>query len=174
MRDPPTSGSGTPLRVYRVLDTDARRWWYHRRLRDDGSTAEARRRERASIREQVRRLRTTLANGGYLHVGRGGWSLHVSDASRLEGHGGIGDAIPQACLLVGIPVLDTTTVPDENLLPLLRLPMIGIQRCDPEPWSSTSFAPFARVVPRYVALGATLHLPPGHPLAADTVPEASS
>jgi hypothetical protein len=148
------------VRLYRILDEDARRWWYHKELRRRGAVAEARRRERASIRHSLDTLREALA-GGYLAIGRGGWTLHVSDNRRVEHYGGITAPTPRACLLLGIPVLDSTTVPDDRLVDLIRLPMVGIQRTSARPWGSLSFAPFGYVAARQVALGATLYVPDG-------------
>lgn len=158
---PPDSSTAARARLYRILDEDARRWWYHKELRRQGAVAEARRRERASIRHSLDTLREALAGGGYLAIGRGGWTLHVSDNRRVEHYGGITAPTPRACLLLGIPVLDSTTVPDDRLADLIRLPMVGIQRTSARPWGSLSFAPFGYVAARQVALGATLYVPDG-------------
>ena len=53
-----------PQTIYALLDHNARRWWYHIELRKRGKVAEARRRERQSIRENVRTLHQALENGG--------------------------------------------------------------------------------------------------------------
>ncbi len=158
---PDPSTPARTRRLYEILDREARRWWYHVRLREEGKVAEARRRERASIRSSMDRLRETLAGGGYLAIGRGGWTLYVSDNRTVSHYGGIDAPTPQACLLLGIPILDSTTIPDDRLLDLIRLPMVGIQRRDPRPWGAMSCAPFGYVAARQVALGATLYVPDG-------------
>ena len=157
--DPPTPARTAKL--YRILNWDARRWWYHVELRRQGQFAEARRRERRSIRNTLADLREALKGGGYLAIGRGGWTLYISDNRRVEHYGGIAEPTPQACLHLGIPILDSTTIPDDRLVDLIRLPMVGIQRRDARPWGSLSFAPFGYVAARQVALGATLYVPDG-------------
>lgn len=158
---PPDLSTAAKVRLYRILDDDARRWWYYVELRREGAVAEARKRERASIRHSLTTLREALAGGGHLAIGRGGWTLHVSDNRRVEHYGGITAPTPRACLLLGIPVLDSTTVPDNRHVDLIRLPMVGIQRTSTRPWGSLSFAPFGYVAARQVALGATLYVPDG-------------
>lgn len=64
--------------ILKLLRSDAQSWWYHMKLRDDARNsadaeyaaeclADARARERASIRSKARALRKALNNGG-------GWS----------------------------------------------------------------------------------------------------
>lgn len=53
-----------PRTVYGLLDAEARAWWYHATLRAQGNEAEARRRERASIRDSVAMLRALRDQGG--------------------------------------------------------------------------------------------------------------
>lgn len=109
------------LDVLRLLFQDARRWRHHRRLREQGRVAEARRRERQSVRRHVQYLREATV----LHVGRGGWRLHRVGRARLEGYGGADDLFVQAAICAGVPSFDTTSVPDEKLGALLRGPCPG-------------------------------------------------
>ena len=55
--------------VYSVLNQDAKRWWYNIKLRREGRTEEARKRERDSIRDDVLRLRSAQNGGGFGLVG---------------------------------------------------------------------------------------------------------
>jgi len=147
-------------KLYAILNAHAKRWWYHDMLRRQGKHQEARRSEREDILETVARLRQVIAGGGFLTVGRGGWTLHIGEWNRLTSrYHSIEDAIPQACLLLGIPVLDTTTVPDDRVHEMGDLPMPSAHP-DQEPedgYRAWDHAPFAVVVSQYVALGATVY-----------------
>ena len=102
-------------KLYGILNARTKRWWYHRRLREQGRGEEARRRESAQIRDDVKRLRTTLECGGFLINSWGGWTLHYGKRQRLQSsRSGLEGPIPQACLLLGIPVLDLTTIPEDT------------------------------------------------------------
>jgi len=146
--------------LYSILNDRARRWWYHHALRNQGRAEEARRQERAQIRDDVRRLRATLECGGFLINAWGGWTLHYGERKRLQSQRpGLDDAIPQACLLLGIPVIDLTTIPEDRIKEVFKLPSPDLLY-DPEPeggYRSYQHAPFEYVAQRYVALGATLY-----------------
>ena len=147
-------------KLYRILNNQAKVWWYHRHLRKQGLEEEARQREREAILDDVRVLRAALQNGGFLTHGRGGWTLHYGKWNRVESPcPGLDAAIPQACLLLGIPVLDTTTIPDERIREVINFP-IANPFPDPEPeggYGPFDHAPFEYVARRYVALGATAY-----------------
>lgn len=146
--------------LYSILNDRAQRWWYHRHLRQTGRREEARKLERAQIRDDVRRLRATLECGGFLINAWGGWVLHYSERKRLQSwRPGLDDAIPQACLLLGIPVIDLTTIPEDCICEVLRLPSPDLLY-DPEPpggYRSFHHAPFDYVARLYIELGATLY-----------------
>ncbi len=146
--------------LYTLLDHNARRWWYHLELRKRGQIAEARRRERQSIRENIRTLRQARDNGGFLIIGRHGWTLYLARWHTLRSHyPGIEQPFPQCCLLLGIPIIDTTTIPDRDLGQTLRFPIANIHP-DPEPpggYRALDHAPIAHVARLYRDLGATIH-----------------
>ena len=146
--------------LYSILNDRAKRWWYHRKLRRDGKVNEARRRERAQIRDDVRRLRAALECGGFLINAWGGWTLHYGERQRLQSwRPGLDGAIPQACLLLGIPVIDLTTIPEDRIHKVLSLPSPDLLH-DPEPeggYRSYQHAPFEYVARLYIELGATLY-----------------
>ena len=148
--------------LYGILNGDAKAWWYHAKLRRDGNVIEARRRERQSILDKVGSLREAITNGGFLSIGRGGWSLNMSRHHRLSGYeSDIDFPIAQACILLGIPILDSTTIPDERILETIRMPMAAPEgEADAEPeggYHSFSLAPFPVVARMYVAIGATVY-----------------
>ena len=103
--------------VLRLLFQDARSWWYHRCLREQGRVAEARRRERRTVCRHVDALRQATM----LHVGPGGWTLY-RDRGRLQGHGGMEDLFVQAALAAGVPVIDPTEAADGTIRALLEGP----------------------------------------------------
>ena len=55
------------ITLYRVLNFGAKSWWAHRRLRDMGRHAEARREERRNILSDLATVRSAL----YILVGHG-------------------------------------------------------------------------------------------------------
>jgi hypothetical protein len=149
--------------VYSLLDRDARGWWYHRQLRDQGKPEEARQLERRSIRDHVKTLRSAY----YASVGRGGWSIHchkvtsangLTSQSTLEGYGDASDGMIKACIVLGLPVVDTTTISDEAIYDTISIPLVAIDRpCDPEPYHGMSYAPLEYVISAYRKLGATVY-----------------
>ena len=92
--------------LYGILDEQARAWWYHAKLRREGKATEARKRERDSIRGNVRSLRQAIEHGGHLEIGEAGWVLFIDGI--LHYHRGYyaRNAIPRCCPLLGIPVVD--------------------------------------------------------------------
>ena len=149
--------------VYSLLDADARNWWANKRDRERGDVAGARQRERESIRNSIQALREAR-EGGYLTIGRGGHTLHRYDnrsgsastqgyEQNLEGTTG------KCCLLLGIPIIDSTTIPDSIIAQTCSLPMgkRNLEMCDAPPWGGMSFAPLPVVAAAYEALGATLY-----------------
>ena len=146
--------------LYSILDTSTRSWWYHRELRGRGEHQEARRRERADIRGNIRVLRECLENHGFATNGRGGWTIRYREHSTLSRrYPGVDQPMMRACVLVGIPVLDSTTIPDDLIWETTKYPMAGIHP-DPEPPGGYGFmhhAPVSHVFKLYESLGATIH-----------------
>ena len=148
--------------LYSILNTSAKNWWYHSLLRKRGEVQEARQREHEAILDDIRVLRAALKNGGFFVNAWGGWTLRYGKRKRLTSScTGLDTPICQACLLLGIPVIDLTTIPEDRIKEVLKLPTPDILY-DPEPpggYRSYQHAPFEYVAQRYVALGATLHAP---------------
>lgn len=138
--------------LYRLLNQDAKAWWHHKDLRKAGRHEEARKKERESIRSTVQSLRSAQ----YLGIGRGGWNLHCGPMT-VSHYGGIEQATCQACLRLGIPIVDTTSVPDEIVWELVKLPMVARGEPDPEPWGSMSYAPLSYYAHKARGLGATIY-----------------
>lgn len=165
--------------VYSLLDGSTRSWWYHAKLRKEGRIAEARKRERQSIRNTVSMLRDALANGGYVRVAPFGTSIHYRDGATASGYLGMDDPTVKACLLVGIPVIDTTTIPEDRRVKFaVSEPMAsmteepdrmccGLGRCigstpcdidhDPDDYGSMDHAPWSWWVAMAKRYGATVH-----------------
>jgi len=110
------------LDVLRLLFQNARAWWYHQRLREQGQIEEARERERQSVREYA----ACIEEATVLHVGyQGRWTLYRQDGGGLSGRGGLTDWLVRAALRAGVPAFDTSTVPEDNLPALLCGPFPG-------------------------------------------------
>jgi hypothetical protein len=145
------------MSIYSILNQSAKEWWWHKKLRSEGNVKEARRRERDSIKSHTKYLRETLDNGGYLSIGRGGWTLHISDNHRLSHYGGIERPISQCCLILGIPIIDSTVVNDKDIFRSIKFPMVGILKPTPPPFDSLSYAPLEYVANLYKEIGANLY-----------------
>jgi len=90
--------------VYSILDRQARNWWYHVELRQRGKAAEAREKERESIKNTVSALREAKESGGYAIALRGRHLLFINERTSQSGYSPT-DTV-SLCRLVGIPVLD--------------------------------------------------------------------
>jgi hypothetical protein len=143
--------------VYAILDEAARSWWYHKRLRQRGQAEEARQRERESIRSNVHYLRESR----YVSVGRHGWTAHAG-SSRLSGHYPDLNAVPRLAARLGLPVLDSRTIPEDLLIQAMHIPLVATEgEPDPPPWHWLSKAPLAYVAAEYKKLGAMVWNVPG-------------
>lgn len=141
--------------LYALLNRHAKAWWYHAELRATGHRIEARKRERDSIRSDINLLRAVLAvPGGHCGLGRGGASLYAKDRTLS---GGANDYYREVARLLGIPLIDSTTVPDKAIWETVSFPMVAVGRApDPGPWHGFSYAPLDYVAGLYLALGATV------------------
>lgn len=118
----------TRKRVIDLLYADARDWWYHRELRSTGQTAEARRREHDSVRNNVQSINAAVY--GVIARNGSGWTLmHRGYTTRdgtarcyssLSGYGGIEDLHLQAAVLAGVPVFDFS-VPECDICTITRI-----------------------------------------------------
>lgn len=143
--------------IFILLRQHAKGWWYFKELRSQGKNTEAREKEHKSTRSHIDQLRETIKNGGYLSIGRGGWTLHIDDGHTLGHYGGIEADIPQACKLLNIPIIDSTTIDDDLIVHTLSIPLVGIKRTDQAPFHSMAYAPLKLVAQRYKNLGATVY-----------------
>lgn len=142
--------------LYSILDRDTRAWWYHQKLRAMGQADEARQRERQSIKRWAAQFRETMRNRGYLSIGRGGNTLHVSAHTTVSGFSW---AIAEAAKEIGVIVIDTTIIPLPAVAKLaISGPMAAIapEQPDPEPWNSLSRIPLDRWLANYHAAGALI------------------
>jgi len=122
--DPAPQPEPRPTRtatVLRELRASASEWWYHTDLRKQGRIEEARQLERASMRSTLGEIRATLANDGWLSIGRGGATLHYSPNAHVEG---LHPHHIRACIAAGIPTLDSTAMDIKDVYELsVRGPM---------------------------------------------------
>lgn len=152
-----------------LLEKNAKDWWYHKELRRQGKVEEAQKRERMSTRSILKDLKDAKANDGWCSVGRGGWTLHPRSGVTVSNYVGMDSCYPRACIMMGIPVIDSTTIPDSEISQSILFPMAAINP-DLPPWGSCSYAPVAVVAALYAAIGATLyHIKPDYGRAREHV-----
>jgi hypothetical protein len=117
----------------------------------------------------VKFIESALATeGGYLRIGRGGFSLHFAGGARLSGYDC--ETIKAECIGAGLPVIDSREAPFEKVARLAICgPLIAVDRApDPRPYNPLSYAPLSYVADTYRAIGAeVVNLPD----AATTVAE---
>lgn len=93
--------------------------------------------------------------------GRGGHSVYMDEdaqsSSTLQGYGLTPEEIAEIDRL-GIPFVDTRTIPDDKILAVLSLPMWEqkLGKHDPAPWGGMSYAPVEVLAYMYRSLGATV------------------
>lgn len=141
--------------LYALLNDEAKRWWYYRQLREQGNVAEARRKERESIRSTIKTIREAQKYpAAYMSWGAYGMTFHYSRNSRLSG--GDPKFYAEICRRFGIPVIDTRSIPVERITETISIPMISDIPDDP-PYHGFSYAPLDYVIEKYRELGATIH-----------------
>jgi hypothetical protein len=97
--------------------------------------------------------RAKQADGGHLHIGRGGFTLHFG-SSRLSGYDC--ERIKWLCIVAGLPVIDSRSVSIDVVAKLaINGPMIAVNRDpDPRPWHALAYAPLGAVAAAYHRGGA--------------------
>jgi hypothetical protein len=102
-------------------------------------------------------FRQIAREGGHLSYGRGGWTLHVGTLKSIQGYGGLEQPIPLLAILLGVPVINTRTIPDEVIDQVIAFPMARAGCQQYGPFTAWDYAPLAYVARLYQALGATLY-----------------
>lgn len=128
------------MSVYALLDRSARRWWYFRRLREHGQHAEARAKERESVRHDVAMIRKALRDGGHCTIGATG---SVSITAHNQSLSGAGISLAMACINAGLLTIDCQTA---DFAALARVsisgPMCAVgEEPDAAPYHALSYAP---------------------------------
>lgn len=143
--------------LYRLLNTEAKRWWYHAQLREHGATQEARKRERNSIKSTLKTIREAKKNDGFLTLGRGGFTLHYSTNARLEGYDC--DHWLQVANVCKLPTIDSRSMPIGKVLEALRLPMASVGSPDNPDYLPEAFQskPYREIAAQWERLGAKLY-----------------
>lgn len=97
--------------------------------------------------------RAKHTDGGHLHIGRGGFTLHFG-SSRLSGYDC--ERIKSLCIFAGLPVIDSRTVSIDIVAKLaVSGPMIAVNAAaDPPPWHALAYAPLCTVAAAYRRAGA--------------------
>lgn len=92
--------------------------------------------------------------GAHLFIGRGGYTLHFAQGSRLSGYDP--DRMKTECIARGLPVIDTRDIPlDILVVEVIRNPLVAVgEEASPEPRGSLDLAPLEEIARRYHDLGA--------------------
>lgn len=146
--------------IYAKLNKRAKK--AHERILKSGEDYDRRREmERNWIHTKVKQLR----NIHLLTIGRGGWTAYRNAYSRIEGHHPDFHIIPVTAPALGIPTIDSRTVPEALLHKLINLPMATLPPREPDapnherryPYGCLSHAPIDYVAAAYKSLGATIY-----------------
>lgn len=143
--------------ILRALRAEARAWWAHKDLRAAGRHKEARARENASIKSNVRVLRAALATeGAHVSQGRGGTTIHYARGCTLKSYAPVNQfAAARIAICLGVPFIDTRSVAHPRRL--IGLPLVAVgEPQDPEPWGAFSRAPLDVYARRAAELGAQI------------------
>lgn len=156
--------------IYSLLDSDARGWPYY-----EGDRVK----QRKSIRDHVRSIKQTLANGGYATISATGgkFTLSIGDGHTLSGYS---PHVILAAYLAGVPVLDFREVSRMIDIVRLPLPVIGgssglmsnnskfrlrdiehdMDRLGPDYPSHASYVPLSLYLQKAKQVGASIHYYP--------------
>ena len=152
--------------IYSIVNHEAKAWWYHKKLREQGQTQEARKRERESIRSTIRTIRAARL----FSVGRGGFTVRLEPVrgknsvsyGSVTGHcaGRVYSELLARCR-PEVPQYDTTEV--DNPLTLLGIPLLARgdnQEDEPNEagaYGSMSYAPLGVILACYEARGSKVY-----------------
>ena len=98
--------------------------------------------------------RALAVDGGHLFVGDAGFTLAYQRGTTLSGYDV--EALKAACIVAGLPVIDSRRLGFEAALHLaIHTPMIAVgEPADAQPWHATAHAPLRHVAALYHAAGA--------------------
>lgn len=112
-----------------ALRADAQSWWYHQKLRREGNKAEALRRERESVRSNLKVIRTARL----AVIGHGGSTIHMAGGVRQTW-----DWEMPIIRHLDCPVVDLRTIPTKELVSfVVRGPIVNVDIAEDE--GTTSF-----------------------------------
>lgn len=99
--------------IYKLLNREAKNWWYFRQLRQQGNDKEARKRERQSILNAVK----TLRNAKRLELRGARWSIQQTN-SWLTGYYNADNETHYEIIAerLGLPIIDTRNVDDLSVI----------------------------------------------------------
>jgi len=141
-------------KIKKLLYKKADSWWYHQQLKNEGKISEYKKLVNNSVKHDFDYIQDTINNNGFVTIGRGGYSIHKDDNITLSGYtNNINDLTIQACILSGIPVLNTLTIPEDKIIQVIKFPLMSINKDDfyDEPMN---YRPFKHVFSLYIKLGA--------------------
>lgn len=151
------------ITILKMLRADAKAWWYHRQCRERGQIAEARERERRSIRSNVEMIRKVRADpDAHVFARHHGTSIYYtagenSTCSRSSYAMLEKDAAAMVCIMLGTPCIDTRLMSLTDRINAIALPMVAVNR-KPDDWiSGSAYRPLREVAAYYRHAGAVLY-----------------
>ncbi len=146
------------MNVFTAVRKDSRDWWYFKQLRREGKIKEAREKENKSTKNTISNIRKAY----YVTVGRSGHTIYFPSEDhcthRIEGYKRIDHPEIQLMIARGVPVIDTMTINDDNIVKTLFISLIAIPPEVPEKkYGSLNRESLEWVASEYKKLGATIY-----------------
>jgi|CXWL01.1.fsa_nt_gi hypothetical protein len=127
--------------VYKLLNQEAKNWWYHSDLRKQGQHDKARELERKSMKGTIETLRNVVKYGGYLSLGRKAWSIEVNRhptswskadspsycTTSVQGYYGLNRSTHYEAIFhaLKLPIIDSRNIDDKQVWDLIAMPLIA-------------------------------------------------
>lgn len=148
------------LEVKKILLEKAKSWWHFKNLRSVGKIQEAEKLENDNVQSNYDFLMNVKKSNGWASIGRGGWGIYGDRYHYMSGYEQKieNSAMIQVCIILGIPVCDSTKIPDDKIINVIRFPMAsGKDTEQKDKYYSMDYAPFPIVFQMYQELGAELY-----------------
>ena len=146
--------------IKKILLEDAKGWWHYKNLRNAGKSQEAEELENADVRSNYNFLLIVKKSNGWATIGRGGWCIYENRHHYMSGYEKrIKDsAMLQACIILGIPICDSTMIPDDKIIGVMKFPLASRKDTkQKDKYNSMDYAPFPIVFRMYEKLGAKVY-----------------
>jgi len=142
------------MNVFTAIRKDARDWWYHAKLRNEGKLKEARELENKSTRSDIDDIRKAY----YVLISRGGHTIYISNCKRVEGYKGINHPSIQFMIARGVAVIDLTTIRSRHYRQYARISDIAVPPVLPDnKFGTFNYESLEYVAGKYKEVGATIY-----------------